>query len=133
MPPWHTHKAMTQTPQAHRVFLFLQGPHGPFFYKLGKMLRAAGSDVWRVGFNAGDRAFWFQPSTYIPYRGTVEDWPKTFVDLLETKGVTDIVLYGDTRPIHAEAVEAARARGLMIHVFEVLRRKHLADRHVGRL
>ena len=111
-------KAMTQTPQAHRVFLFLQGPHGPFFYKLGKMLRAAGSDVWRVGFNAGDRAFWFQPSTYIPYRGTVEDWPETFVDLLEAKGVTDIVLYGDTRPIHAEAVEAARDRGLMIHVFE---------------
>ena len=118
MPIWHSDKVMSTKPQSTRVFLFLQGPHGPFFYGLGKMLRAAGADVWRVGFNAGDRAFWFQPSTYIPYRGTVEEWPDTFIDLLETKGVTDIVLYGDTRPIHAEAVKAARARGLMIHVFE---------------
>jgi len=109
---------MSQTPQTHRVFLFLQGPHGPFFYKLGKMLRAAGADVWRVGFNAGDRAFWFHPRTYIPFRGTVEDWPDTFISMLDAKGVTDIVLYGDTRPIHAKAVEAARKRGVMIHVFE---------------
>ena len=82
------------------------------------MLQAAGSQVWRVGFNAGDRAFWFQPSTYIPYQGTVEDWPDTFIQLLQDKGVTDIALYGDTRPIHATAVEAARARGIRIHVFE---------------
>ena len=118
MPIGHRYRAMTQTPQSQRVFLFLQGPHGPFFHKLGKMLRAAGADVWRVGFNAGDRAFWFHPSSYIPYRGTVEEWRDTFVDLIETKHVTDIVLYGDTRPIHAQAVEAARERGLMIHVFE---------------
>ena len=49
-----------------RVFLFLQGPHGPFFNRLGKMLRLTGADVWRVGFNAGDRAFWFHPASYIP-------------------------------------------------------------------
>ncbi|MEQ6248488.1 capsular biosynthesis protein [Sulfitobacter sp. HNIBRBA3233] len=101
-----------------RVFLFLQGPHGPFFNRLGRMLRAAGSEVWRVGFNAGDRAFWFHSSSYIPFRGTVEDWPGTFAALLRDKGVTDIVLYGDTRPIHAEAVAQARASGLCVHVFE---------------
>ena len=36
-----------------RHFLFLQGPHGPFFRQLGRMLIAAGAKVWRVGFNAG--------------------------------------------------------------------------------
>jgi capsular polysaccharide export protein len=82
------------------------------------MLRRAGSTVWRVGFNSGDRAFWFHPPSFIPYLGTVEDWPATFDRLVAEKGVTDIVLYGDTRPVHAEAVTAARARGLMIHVFE---------------
>mgnify|MGYP003138512366 FL=1 len=41
----------------NRSFLFLQGPHGPFFHRLGQMLRAAGADVWRVGFNQGDSAF----------------------------------------------------------------------------
>ncbi|UWR23548.1 capsule biosynthesis protein [Sulfitobacter sp. S190] len=101
-----------------RVFLFLQGPHGPFFNRLGKMLRAAGADVWRVGFNAGDRAFWFHPRSYIPYRGTADDWSETLKRLLSDKNVTDIVLYGDTRPIHASAVAVARARGLRVHVFE---------------
>ncbi|MDA7427213.1 capsule biosynthesis protein CapA [Primorskyibacter aestuariivivens] len=101
-----------------RVFLFLQGPHGPFFNRLGRMLRMTGAEVWRVGFNAGDRAFWFHPKSYIAYTGTLEDWPQRFRDQVTEKGVTDIVLYGDTRPIHARAVEAARAAGLCVHVFE---------------
>ena len=102
----------------NRVFLFLQGPHGPYFWRLGKMLRLTGADVWRVGFNAGDRAFWFHPKSYIPYRGTPDSWPETFAALVTEKGVTDIVLYGDTRPIHAKAVDYARAQGVRIHVFE---------------
>ena len=82
------------------------------------MLRKAGAEVWRVGFNAGDRAFWFHPRSYIPFRGSSEDWPDTFSALIEEKGVTDIVLYGDTRPIHAQAVAEAKARGICVHVFE---------------
>ena len=109
---------MTVTAAPTRTFLFLQGPHGPFFNSLGKMLRRAGAEVWRVGFNAGDRAFWFHPSTYIPYRGRVEDWPGVFASLLDDNQVTDIVLYGDTRPIHAEAVAEAKRRGITVHVFE---------------
>jgi capsular polysaccharide export protein len=100
------------------VFLFLQGPHGPFFHSLGTMLRKTGAEVWRVGFNAGDRAFWFHPRSYIPYRGTAEDWRDRLVTLLEERRVTDIVLYGDVRRVHAEAVEEAKARGLTVHVFE---------------
>ena len=103
---------------ARHVFLFLQGPHGPFFARLGRMLRRAGAEVWRVGFNAGDSAFWPDRASYLPYRGAPEDWTDTLSALLADKGVTDIVLYGDTRPIHAEAVRQARARGLRLHVFE---------------
>ncbi len=81
------------------------------------MLAAAGAEVWRVGFNRGDRAFW--PSdTYIPFKGRIEDWPFAVRSLIAAKGITDIVLYGDTRPVHAEAVKAARAEGLTVHVFE---------------
>ncbi|THH35682.1 capsule biosynthesis protein CapA [Aliishimia ponticola] len=109
---------MTQTPPSSRVFLLLQGPHGPFFYRLGQMLRRAGAKVWRVGFNAGDRAFWPQRASYIPYRGPASDWASTFDRILAEKGVTDIVLYGDTRPVHAAAVARAKALGLRIHVFE---------------
>ena len=101
-----------------RVFLFLQGPHGPFFHGLARMLRLTGAQVWRVGFNAGDRAFWFHAASYIPYRDTAEAWPERFEALVREKGVTDIVLYGDTRFVHAEAVRRARAQGLTVHVFE---------------
>lgn len=103
---------------ARHVFLFLQGPHGPFFARLAQMLRHAGAGVWRVGFNAGDSAFWPDRASYVPYRGAPDDWTDTLDAMLTEKGVTDIVLYGDTRPIHAEAVRQARARGLRIHVFE---------------
>jgi capsular polysaccharide export protein len=106
------------TDHATRSFLFLQGPHGPFFHRLGKMLRAAGADVWRVGFNAGDRAFWFGAKGYIPYRGDPSDWVETFKAIVEDKSITDIVLYGDTRPAHADAVVAAKEMGLTVHVYE---------------
>lgn len=101
-----------------RVFLFLQGPHGPFFGQLGRVLRRTGADVWRVGFNAGDSRFWPDRASYIPYRGAPEEWATTLEHILASRNVTDIVLYGDTRPIHAEAVRRARARGITIHVFE---------------
>ena len=50
----------------NRTFLFLQGPHGPFFARLARMLNAAGAKTWRVGFNAGDAAFWKDKDTYMP-------------------------------------------------------------------
>src|SRR3990167_9418716 len=101
----------------NRRFLFLQGPHGPYFHRLGRMLTAAGATVWRVGFNRGDRAFW-PSASYIPYKGTLADWPDAFATLITDHAITDIVLYGDTRPIHAQAVSIARAAGLTVHVFE---------------
>ncbi|MGR3760159.1 capsule biosynthesis protein [Roseobacteraceae bacterium NS-SX3] len=109
---------MPGRPDIPRSFLFLQGPHGPFFGALGAMLRAAGCEVWRVGFNAGDSAFWRHRASYIPYRGTPEDWPDALDEFLGSRAITDIVLYGDTRPVHAEAVRAAHARNIQVHVFE---------------
>ncbi|MBT9383457.1 capsule biosynthesis protein CapA [Pseudooceanicola sp. CBS1P-1] len=103
---------------AHRVFLFLQGPHGPFFHQLGRMLQRTGAQVWRVGFNAGDSAFWPDRNSYIPYRGPAQDWEQTFAGLAAAHHATDLVLYGDTRPIHARAIARARRAGLRIHVFE---------------
>lgn len=101
-----------------RRFLFLQGPHGPFFHQLGKMLRLAGADVWRVGFNQGDRAFWFHGDSYIPFRDSQDQWPARFRQIVAEKQITDIALYGDTRPIHAQAVEIAESLGITVHVFE---------------
>ena len=89
-----------------------------FFNRIGRMLRKSGSQVWRVGFNAGDRAFWLHQRRYTPFCGKSDKWAQAFIDLIEEKGVTDIVLYGDTRPIHASAVKEAKRRGLGVHVLE---------------
>jgi capsular polysaccharide export protein len=105
-------------PQTDRRFLLLQGPHGPFFSQLGAMLRAAGCEVWRVGFNRGDEAFWHDPARYIAFDAPPENWPATCRAILTEHRITDIALYGDTRPIHAKAVEIARELGLCVHVFE---------------
>src|SRR6056297_552542 len=101
-----------------RSFLLLQGPHGPFFYRLGRMLRRSGAEVRRVGFNAGDRAFWPDAARYIAFRDAPERWPGALRALIGAHGVTDLVLYGDTRSVHAEAVAIARAAGITVHVFE---------------
>ncbi len=103
---------------ADRHFLMLQGPHGPFFRQLGAMLRAAGARVTRVSFNAGDEAFWHDRASLIRFTEPPEAWAPRIAALLAEHAVTDLVLYGDTRPIHAEAVAAARAAGLTVHVFE---------------
>jgi capsular polysaccharide export protein len=95
----------------------LQGPHGPFFRQLASMLRETGAPVWRVGFNRGDQAMWRGPG-YIPFRGRPEEWGVYCAALIEDRDITDLVLYGDTRAIHAEAVAIARARGVTVHVFE---------------
>jgi capsular polysaccharide export protein len=101
-----------------KTFLFLQGPHGPWFDRLSRMLRRAGANTLRVGFNRGDRAFWSDRTSFVAFQGRPEDWPATCAELLDRHAVTDLVLYGDTRPIHAQAIAEARARGLTVHVFE---------------
>ena len=96
----------------NRRFLFLQGPHGPFFAALGKSLVATGADVFRVGFNRSDQFFW--PSAgYLAYRGE-GDWTEHLRALVEEHGITDIVLYGASRPRH----QAALTLGITTHVFE---------------
>lgn len=100
-----------------RRFLMLQGPHGPFFAQLGKMLRRTGAEVWRVGFNQGDRTFW-PNNGYIPFVAPPQDWPDFIGKVLDDFKITDLVLYGDTRFIHAQAITRARARGVRVHVFE---------------
>ncbi len=101
-----------------RIFLFLQGPHGPFFWQLARGLRSAGTRCYRVGFNRGDRAFWPEHESYTSFTGPLAAWPQRIAALYRRLEVTDIVLYGDTRPIHADAIRAATLAGITVHIFE---------------
>ena len=106
------------TSSQRRAFLFLQGPHGPFFSQLAAQLGRAGHAVWRAGFNAGDQIFWREKSTYIPYRGAVTEWPAALREIIDQHHITDLVLYGDARPVHAQAIKLGKTLGLRVHVFE---------------
>jgi capsular polysaccharide export protein len=106
-----------KTTGPQRSFVFLQGPHGMFFSQLGKMIAASGAKIWRVGFNRGDRAFW-PKHTFIAYQGLQADWPDFFAELVTQKSITDLVVYGDTRPVHATAIAYAKSIGVTVHVFE---------------
>jgi len=101
---------------AKQRFLLLQGPPGPFFDRLGAALRDLGHAVHRINLNAGDVASWNGPS--IDYRGTAERWPSFVDDYLVQHMITDVILFGDCRPLHNAARGMARLRGVRVHVFE---------------
>jgi capsular polysaccharide export protein len=105
------------TPRDRR-FLFLQGPHGPFYASLARVLAAAGVPSWRVGFNAGDRLFWRDSARFIAHRDGIAAWETAFGRILGAHGITDVVLYGETRPVHAIAIPVARAKGVRLHLLE---------------
>lgn len=105
-----------------RTFLLLQGPPGPFFYQLGQAIAASGHRVLRVNLNGGDDHDWPDaPGTAtrpIRFRGRSREWPRFIDHLLHSDAVTDLVLFGDCRPMHLTAHRLARLAGIRVHVFE---------------
>lgn len=100
-----------------RRFLLLQGVCSPFFDRLGAALRSGGHDVTKVNFNAGDCWYWNGGGSVVHRHGT-ESLTDLYTQLLDQHGHTDIVLFGDQRPVHRPAIELARTRDVRIHVFE---------------
>jgi capsular polysaccharide export protein len=102
---------------ADRVFLFLQGGSSLFFGALADRLAADGHAVRRVNFTGGDRVFWGARKAE-RFRGHLDELRCWYVDRLREWSVSDIVLYGDRRPVHVPAIEVGRELGLRVHVFE---------------
>ncbi|AUW58713.1 capsular biosynthesis protein [Sphingobium sp. SCG-1] len=100
-----------------RVFVMLQGPPGPFFWLLGKHMRELGATVHRINFNGGDRVDWPGEGA-VDFRGAPKSWPRFFDHFLRDNGVTDVMLFGDCRPLHRAAHGMAKLRNVNIHVFE---------------
>lgn len=103
--------------RGRRTVLLLQGLMGPLFRRLGQELVHAGHTVHKVNFNGGDRLFWRLPNG-IEYRGSLDEWPEWFEQVLRDKGVTDVVLFGDCRDHHMPAIRICRELGVPVHVFE---------------
>lgn len=98
-----------------RRYLFLQGNASRFFDRLGHALFARGHAVHRINFNGGDEAFWSLPGA-VPFCGRFDEWPAFLRSRLAQWGITDILLFGDCRPLHRIAVDQAQMRGIRVHV-----------------
>ncbi len=97
--------------------LLLQGPVGPFFDRLTRWLRGNGSEVHRIALQPGDRCD-CRELTPIDYTGTQADWPAFLSTTIARLRIDCVVLFGQARPHHAEAVKLAQALRLPVVVLE---------------
>jgi capsular polysaccharide export protein len=100
-----------------RNFLFLQGVCSPFFHELAIRVSALNAGVFRINFTAGDNVLW-KGSNSISFNRPINQLPDFIAKAIAEYDITDLVVFGDTRPIHRPAIEIARSRGLRVHVFE---------------
>ena len=104
-----------------RRFLFLQGPPGPFFHHLAQTLADQGASVRRINLHGGDEHDWPTPIDHtaaICFRARAAHWPAFIDHTLRAEQITDLVLFGDCRPLHIVAHHKARQAGIRVHVFE---------------
>lgn len=112
---------MNPPPPVPRRFLFLQGPPGPFFRQLAQALTAQGAVVHRINLNGGDQHDWPTPvgaGHLACYRGRPAGWALFVERFLRDREISDLVLFGDCRPMHVAAHRMARIMGVRVHVFE---------------
>ena len=76
---------------SQRTFLFLQGPHGAFFSKLGSALRGQGHRVRRINLNGGDAAMWPSGTNYV---GTARHWPDFVRRFMHGAPVNKLFIFG---------------------------------------
>jgi capsular polysaccharide export protein len=107
---------MKYQPIPHRRFLFLQGPPGPFFWLLAQRLQQLDCSVKRINLNGGDQADW--PGEAVNYRGMRKHWTLFIDQFMRDNGITDLLLFGDCRPLHMAAHHMARLRRINVHVVE---------------
>lgn len=100
-------------PKTRPRVVLLQGPVGPFFSELQRLLNRSGFDCWRVAFNAGDRLYAGR-SKVVAYTGTLADWEAWFAGFLTAAAPDRIVLFGSERQIHTTARKLAKARGIPV-------------------
>ena len=100
-----------------RTFIFLQGLASGFFERLAHRLTERGHTVIRVNLNGGDWIFWNRPNG-VHFRGRMRNWPAYFANLVRQRGATDLVLFGDCRPLHRAAIGVAQVLRVAVHVVE---------------
>src|SRR5690606_15900034 len=106
----------TESSGARKVILLLQGPSSPFLQYVGISLEKYNVKVRRILLCLGDRVFWSLPADW--YRGKFCDWANFLAEYIKKHSVTDILMLGDGRPYHKQAIRVANDLGIRIHILE---------------
>ncbi len=96
--------------------LLLQGPRGPFFWRLAKDLEKAGANVYKINFNGGD--LFFYPKKAINFRGTMKEWKKFLTSFLEEYKIDIVLFFSELRFMHRVAMEVCKEKGILFGIFE---------------
>lgn len=101
-----------------RHVLFLQGPGSMFFFRLAQSLQRAGIEVSKIHLCLGDMLYWGPVGSTVVFRQPFEDWPSFFERYVVSHGVSDVVMFSDSRPYHRAAVDIADGLEVNCFVFE---------------
>ncbi len=101
-----------------KAFLFLQGPSSPLSAKIAEHLTRAGRACYRINFNVGDWIFWRRGGAF-NYRAGLGRWGVYIRACLKDRNIGTIILLGEERPYHKEAVRAAKELGVEVVVIEM--------------
>jgi len=99
------------------IILFLQGPSSPYLKYVADSLQSNGWTIHKLHFCMGDAVLWW-PKSGDWFRKPTAEWPAFLRQYILDHGVTDMVMLGDGRTRHAEAIKVGLALGIRIHVFE---------------
>ncbi len=100
-----------------RSLLMLQGPIGPLFHRIAKWKRSVGHTVLRVVFNGGDKLFCPDPESF-DFRQSISEWPLQLRRLILKLDIDGVLLFGQSRPYHREAIRICRLMGVSVFVME---------------
>jgi capsular polysaccharide export protein len=104
-------------PSQKPLILLLQGPVGPFFRVLATQLEAEGYDVLKVNFNGGDWSYFRGPRT-LHFSGSADAWADWLGTFIRGRKPEAIILFGDSRPYHRQAIRLAQQAGIAVACFE---------------
>lgn len=95
----------------------MQGVASPFFDQLADALAANNASVYKINFCGGDYFYWRNKSAW-----NFTDSLANLAEFIENKFLehqfTDIILFGDMRPVHIPAINLAKKHQAKIWVYE---------------
>ena len=106
--------ALRQLGSCRRV-LMLQGPIGPFFRDLGRLLQRKGMEVHKINFTGGDCRY--HPSGQW-FRGSPTEFSAMLRDTILRTRPDACIVFGQDRPVHQVARQVLKAMGIPLMVFE---------------